>query len=125
MRGPIIFACPDGIGVYRDGAHAVLCAEAIDVWNGEYGEHGWDADGRRVALEAWLPTPSKIFGLPWLRVISDGKVNIRVLDVPPEPDVLRSVLLEFWLEREPERAASLSSSSLEELVASMQHFIGP
>jgi hypothetical protein len=126
MRGPIIFACPDGIEIFRDGVQAASYAEAIDVLNGEYGEHGWDADGRPIALEARLPTPvTKVFGLPWLRVVADGEVNVRALDAPPEPDVLLSVLLSFWIEYDPARAASLSSSSLDELVASMQRFIRP
>jgi hypothetical protein len=126
MRGPIIFVCVGGnIEVFRDGAHAVIATEAIDVVNGEYGEYGWDADGRPIALEARLPKPTKLFGLPWVQVITDGKVNVRTLDAPPEPDVLRSILLNFWLEHDPARATSLSSSSLEELVASMRGFIGP
>jgi hypothetical protein len=93
MRGPIIFLGEDGIDVFRDAAHAVSYAEAIDVVNGLYGDYGWDTDGRRIA--------------------------------PPEPHVLLSVLLKFWIERDPVRAASLSSSSLEELIASVLHYTIP
>jgi hypothetical protein len=126
MRGPIIFLCEDGIGVFRDGAHAVSYAEAIDVRAGVYGEHGWDSDGRPITLEVRPPKPRllmKIFGFP-VTIMGGEEVTIRQLDAPPEPDVLFSVLLEFWLERDPSRAASLSSSSLEELVESIRPFSG-
>ena len=126
MRGPIIFLCAGGnIEVFRDGAHAASVTEPVDVQNGEYGVYGWDAEGRPMTLEARLPSPrllEKLFGPV---SAGHGEVKVRELDAPAEPDVLRSILLKFWMERDPVRAATLSSSSLEDLVTSVRPFINP
>lgn len=121
MRGPLIFRGPYGasdVVVFRDAGHAISYAEAIDVVNGEYGDHGWDADGRLIKLVAEQPEPPppRTFIGRLFRVITPGTVELRLLDEPPEPRALRRVLITYLVELKPGQSASLESMSLEDLL---------
>jgi hypothetical protein len=121
MRGPLIFRGPYGasdVEVFRDATHAISYAEAIDVLNGDYGDHGWDAEGRLIKLVAQQPEPPPPRGFigRLFRVVPPGTVELRPLDAPPQPRALRRVLITYLVELEPSQAASLESMSLEDLL---------
>ncbi len=125
MRGPLIFRGPGGdVDVFRDAPHATSYAEAIDVANGEYGEHGWDADGRLVALVVRLDEPG-FLGRLFPCFVPTGVVEIRQLDEAPQPEVLRRILRELFVEHDIVDAESVKLMTLEELTTRSKRLAGP
>jgi hypothetical protein len=104
--------------VFQTAEQAVRYAEPPDVLSGEYGEHGWDADGKPVALVV-TPTPKqrgligKLLGLlqPTL------EVGVRELELPTEPEALRKALIGRLAGLKPDLVAPAQRMALDELIS--------
>lgn len=119
MRAPLIFLGPDGpwdLQVFQSAEEAMSYAEPPDVLSGEYGDHGWDADGKPVAL---VTKPSekqpgligKLLGLqPRL------EVEVRELEIPTEPEMLRKALIGRLAGLKPDLVAVAESMVLDDLI---------
>ncbi|PRQ10094.1 hypothetical protein ENSA7_03000 [Enhygromyxa salina] len=92
-------------------------AEAADVLSGEYGVHGWDADGKPVAL---VTKPSekqpgmigKLLGLQ-----QRLEVEVRELERPTEPEILRKALTGRLAGLKPEFVDGAESMVLDDLIS--------
>ena len=95
---------------------ALSYAEPPDVLSGEYGDHGWDADGKPVAL---VVNPSeKQPGLigRLLDLQPTLEVGLRELDTPAEPEMLREALIGRLAGLKPELVAVAEDMVLDDLI---------
>ncbi|PRP94327.1 hypothetical protein [Enhygromyxa salina] len=121
IRGPLIFVGSSGasdVRAFRDAAHAISRVETIDVSNGGYGDHGWDADGRLIKFVLREPGPPGVLQRLF-RVVPAATVELRMLDTSPEPEALRRVLIACLVEQTVAQAAALEAMSLGELLGSV------
>gem|GEM_PF-2794785 len=91
-------------------------AEPVDVRSGEYGDHGWDADGKPVALVA---TPSaRQVGLigRLLGLEPELEVSVREVELPAEPEMLREALLGRLSGLESDLVAAAEGLGLDDLI---------
>lgn len=119
MRAPLIFLGPGGpwdLHIFGSAEEAMSYAEPPDVLSGEYGDYGWDADGRPVTL---VVNPSKkqpgligkLLGLqPML------EVGVRELEMPTEPEILRKALIGRLAGPKPELVPVAESMALDDLI---------
>lgn len=119
MRAPLIFLGPNGpwdLMIFQDAEDALSYAEPVDVLSGEYGNHGWDADGKPVGLVA-KPSEKKpgligkLLGLqPRL------EVGVQELELPTEPEAVRKALIGRLAGLEPDLVAVAESMVLDDLI---------
>jgi hypothetical protein len=119
MKAPLIFLGPGGpwnLHIFESAEDAMGYAEPVDVLSGEYGDHGWDADGKPVVLVA-KPSEKrpgligKLLGLqPTL------EVEVRELQTPIEPDVLRKALIGRLAGLEPDLVVVAEGMVLNDLI---------
>jgi hypothetical protein len=127
MRMPLTFLGPHGpwdLHIIESAEDAKGYAEPVDVLSGQYGDHGWDADGKPVALVA-KPSEKRpgligeLLGLLRPRL----EVEVRELEGPIEPDMLRKALIGRLAGLEPELAAVAESMDLDDLIDQVRRAI--
>lgn len=121
MRMPLMFQGPGGswdLMIFESIAEAICEAEPPDVVEGEYGDHGWDADAKPVALVV-VPTKTRpgllgkllgLFGPP-------HEVEVQQLDAPAEPELLREVLIGHLAWLRPDHVAAAERLDLDDLIS--------
>jgi hypothetical protein len=119
MRVPLIFLGPNGpwdLMIFERAEDAISYAEPVDVLAGEYGDHGWDADGKPVALVA-KPSekqPGLIGRLLGLQPTLE--VGVRELETPIEPETLRKALIGRLAGLEPDLVEVAEGRVLDDLI---------
>ena len=127
MREPFVFLGPGGpwdLNIFGTTGDALSYAEPPDVLSGEYGDHGWDADGKPVALvvKSSPKRPGligKLLGLlqPTL------EVEVRELELPLEPERVRKALIGRLAGLEPDLVAVAESMDLDDLIGLVRRSI--
>lgn len=127
MRLPLIFLGPNGpwdLKIFETVENAISYAEPVDVLGGEYGDHGWDADGEPVAL---VVNPSKkqpgLIGKLLGLLQPPLEVEVRELGTPREPEGLREALLGRLAGLEPELVAAVEDMNLDDLIDQVRRAI--
>lgn len=120
MRTPLIFLGPSGVGdfqMFESVANVLSYVEPVDVVAGEYGDHGWDADGKPIALVA-IPSNrqpgllGRLFGVP-----PALEVALRELEIPAEPEMLREALIGRLAGLQPDLVMVADDMALDDLIA--------
>ena len=119
-RPPFVFLGPNGVWdviVFASVEEACAEAEPPDVLGGEYGDYGWDADGRGVKLvviDGDHPLAR------WLGIAPMQGTQLVVMDGTEPVEDLREVLLRRLASVDPERAAACAAMDVEGLLIESQ-----
>ena len=119
-RPPFVFLGPNGVwdvNVFASVDEACAEAEPPDVLGGEYGDHGWDADGRGVKL---IVVDGDYPLARWLGIAPMQGTQLVVMDATEPVEDLREVLLRRLASVDPERAAACAAMDVEGLLIESQ-----
>jgi hypothetical protein len=127
MKMPLVFLGPNGswdLELFESVGQAKGWAEPEDVVAGEYGDHGWDADGQPVVLVA-IPLRRVPGFIGWLRSLHPSlEVDVRALQAPSEPEMLRKALIGRFEELEPDLVVAADKMALDDLIALVRGLVG-
>ncbi|MFV8754172.1 hypothetical protein ACNOYE_26815 [Nannocystaceae bacterium ST9] len=102
--------------LFETVGEAISYAEPPDVLSGEYGDLGWQADGKpvRLVVKPSENQPSLIERLIGLQPTLE--VEIRELDAPAEPEILRKALIGRLLGLKPDLVGMAEAMALDDLI---------